>query len=197
MPDAHALSPLLRWESFYVIVGGAAAALTGLQFVVIAVVGETRAKGSHETIGAFATPTIVHFAAVLWLSALLSAPWNRFGIVAVVLALTGAAGLVYGAQVFLRARRQTGYEPVLEDWLWHTAFPFVAYAMVLAAGLSLVRHPIGGLFAIGAAAVFLLFIGIHNAWDAVTYLTLERLRSESGEAKPGEHGTAPSEPPSG
>ena len=27
----------------------------------------------------------------------------------------------------------------------------------------------GALFAVGAAALALLFIGIHNAWDAVTY----------------------------
>jgi hypothetical protein len=27
----------------------------------------------------------------------------------------------------------------------------------------------GALFGIGAAALLLLFIGIHNAWDAVTY----------------------------
>ena len=30
------------------------------------------------------------------------------------------------------------------------------------------------LFAIGAAALLLLFIGIHNAWDAVTYHLLTR-----------------------
>jgi hypothetical protein len=198
MPDAHALSPLLRWESFYVIVGSSAAALTGLQFVVIAVVGETRAPGSGETIGAFATPTIVHFGAVLWLSAVLSAPWNRLGTAAVVLGLTGAAGVVYGILVLMRARRQTGYKPVFEDWLWHTAFPLVAYAMVLLAALGLVKHATGGLFSVAGAALLLLFTGIHNAWDAVTYLTLERLRSEGHESPPREDGTKrDGEPPPG
>ncbi len=198
MPDAHALSPLLRWESFYVIVGSSAAALTGLQFVVIAVIGETRAKGSDETIGAFATPTIVHFGAVLWLSAVLSAPWNRLATAAVVLGLTGAAGVVYGIQVLMRARRQTGYKPVFEDWLWHTAFPLVAYALVLLAALVLVKHATGGLFSVAGAALLLLFTGIHNAWDAVTYLTLERLRSNGSESARSEDGTAKrSEPPPG
>ena len=30
-------------------------------------------------------------------------------------------------------------------------------------------HLSAALFAIGAAALLLLFIGIHNAWDGVTY----------------------------
>ena len=50
---------LHEWETFYVIVGSAAAALTGLQFVVIALVADVRPRSSNETIDAFATPTIV------------------------------------------------------------------------------------------------------------------------------------------
>ena len=34
--DQHALSALSAWENFYVIIGSSAGALTGLQFVVIA-----------------------------------------------------------------------------------------------------------------------------------------------------------------
>ena len=41
MPDA-AGSALIPWDNFYVIVGSSAAALTGLQFVVITLVAETR-----------------------------------------------------------------------------------------------------------------------------------------------------------
>jgi hypothetical protein len=34
------------------------------------------------------------------------------------------------------------------------------------------------LFVIGAVTLLLLFIGIHNAWDTVTYVALELSRSE-------------------
>ena len=68
-------SPLAAWESFYVIIGSSAAALIGLQFVVIALLAETRRHSSTKEIDAFATPTIVHFATVLLLSSILSAPW--------------------------------------------------------------------------------------------------------------------------
>jgi len=33
-------TPIVAWESFYVIVGSSGAALTGLQFVVMALVAE-------------------------------------------------------------------------------------------------------------------------------------------------------------
>lgn len=44
------------------------------------------------------------------------------------------------------------------------------------ATILLQRNPVPVLFLIGGAALLLLFIGIHNAWDTVTYLALERLR---------------------
>lgn len=68
-----ARSPLAAWETFYVIVGSSGAALTGLQFVVIALVAESRRKSTFKEIDAFGTPTIVHFCAVLLVSAILSA----------------------------------------------------------------------------------------------------------------------------
>src|SRR6266550_3049938 len=70
------LLPLERWESFYVIVGSSAGALTGLQFVVIALIAEEEASASMLEVRAFGTPTVVHFCAVLFISAVLSAPWH-------------------------------------------------------------------------------------------------------------------------
>ena len=100
LQEAATASVLSAWESFYVIVGSSGAALTGLQFVVIALVHDLHAPTSSDTIDAFATPTVVHFSLVLR------------------------------------------------------------------------RHAAEALFTVGAATVLLLFVGIHNAWDTVTYLTL-------------------------
>lgn len=36
------------------------------------------------------------------------------------------------------------------------------------------------MFTIGAAVLLLLFIGIHNAWDTVTYIVVERLPEREG-----------------
>jgi hypothetical protein len=175
MHEVIAPALLARWQNFYVIVGSSAAALTGLQFVVIALTAQARLRNTTGGIEAFSTPTIVYFSTVLLLGALLCAPWNGLAPVAVLVALCGAAGVVYAGLVMRRARRQTAYELVLEDWLWHIVFPLVAHLMLLAAGLALMPQPIGALFTVAAAALLLLFVGIHNAWDAVTYLVIHRL----------------------
>ncbi|HET6148606.1 MAG TPA: hypothetical protein VFH68_13815 [Polyangia bacterium] len=182
----HALtSPLAAWESFYVIVGSSAAALTGLQFVVIVLVADVSAPASVHSTRAFGTPTVVHFCAVLLNSALLSAPWRQISNVALAIAAFGLAGLGYTMLVLRHARRQTDYVPVLEDWIWHIALPLFSYAALLVAGILLPRESATCLFIIGGTALLLLFIGIHNAWDSVTYIALQRRQgpaAETGEA---------------
>ena len=169
-----AVSPLAAWENFYVMVGSSAAALTGLQFVVIALGADSKALGGHREIRAFGTPTIVHFCTVLLISAIVTAPWPTAVSAGVVLAACGAAGLAYGLVTLRAAMHVTAYQPVPEDWLWHFALPLTAYGAILIAGIALGRHPVPSLFAIGAAALFLLFVAIHNAWDAVTYMVVVR-----------------------
>lgn len=168
--EAVASSPFTAWESFYVIIGSSAAALTGLQFVVIALSAESRIPRGPEAVSAFGTPTVVHFCAVLLVSAILSAPWGAVSTAGLVLSACGAAGIVYTLIVVRRARAQKGYKPVLEDWLWHTLFPLLSYAALLVAALRLARDPVHCLFAIGTTALLLLFVGIHNAWDAAAYV---------------------------
>ena len=70
------MTVLEGWENFYVIVGSAAGALIGLQFVVLTLISERPPLRAAEASAAFATPTIVHFGAALLLSAVLSAPWQ-------------------------------------------------------------------------------------------------------------------------
>jgi hypothetical protein len=171
-------SQLSEWESFYVIVGSSGAALTGLQFVVITLVADSRRRSSMHEIGAFGTPTVVHFCAVLLISAILSAPWNRLSSVGIAIGLTGSAGLLYTTLVIRRARKQKGYKPVLEDWIWHVILPLIAYGTLVVLGFTLLGHPESWLFIIGSMALLLLFIGIHNSWDTVTYIAVEQRREE-------------------
>src|SRR5207244_13099246 len=123
---------------------------------------------------AFCTPTVLHFCAVLFVSTIQSAPWTAFSSVSIGVGSCGAAGVIYALIVVWRTRRQTRYKPVLEDWLWHAAFPLIAYSALLVAAILLTIHPAPSLFSVGAAVMLLLFIGIHNAWDAVTYIVIER-----------------------
>ena len=181
--EEAARSPLAAWESFYVIVGSSGAALTGLQFVVIALIADSKRRATPREIQAFGTPTIIHFCCVLLVSAILSAPWESLAGPARAVGVCGFAGLVYGLIVVGRTRRQTTYQPVFEDWLWHAVLPVAAYALLLFAAMVLPSHPRRVLFLVGGAALLLLFIGIHNAWDAVTYITIGLQKPVTGAGK--------------
>jgi hypothetical protein len=163
------MTEIARWDNFYVIVGSAAGALIGLQFVVLTLIAERPFAGAQQAGAAFGSPTVVHFGSVLFLAAILHAPWRGATAVSAIWGLLGLAGAVYAVIVARRMRQQGVYKPVFEDWLFHVALPLAAYAVLALSSLAAYTHERGALFAVGAAALSLLFIGIHNAWDSVSY----------------------------
>lgn len=156
------------------IVGSSAAALTGLQFVVIALVNDMRQPASEQAISAFSTPTVVHFAMALLTSATVMAPWPALWQAGLTAGACGTGGFVYQLVVLRRARRQTQYKPVIEDWIWHVTLPMVAYAVLTVSAILMARHETWAPFGVAVAVLLLVFIGIHNAWDTVTYVALMR-----------------------
>jgi hypothetical protein len=174
-------SGLSGWESFYVIVGSSGAALIGLQFVVIALIADTRTLSTAGSIRAFGTPTVVHLGGALLISAIMSAPWPSLFATAIALAICGFSGIGYGVTVIYHARRQTGYKPVWEDWLWHVVLPCCVYIALALAAIFLYASTQVALFIIAGAALGLLLISIHNAWDTVTYIVVAAPRA--GETK--------------
>jgi hypothetical protein len=170
-------SALVAWQNFYVIVGSAGGALIGLQFVVITLIAGRGRGTTSGGLGAFATPTVVHLTGALTVSSLMCAPWPSATGPSAAVGLTGAAGLVYSAFVARRARRQTAYVPVWEDWLWYTVLPSLVYAALGVAALLTTGGALP-LFVIAGGALGLLLIGIHNAWDTVTHIVVSH--SEGG-----------------
>ena len=128
----------------------------------------------------------MHLALSLIVSAAMCAPWPGFRSLRVALVLFGGGALVYSALVLRRARQQRSYRPVLEDWIWHFLLPAVAYAAVMVAALFLHRGAEGPLFAVGTATLLLLCVAIHNAWDTITYFTINAVRGvpPQGDAAP-------------
>lgn len=160
---------LTEWSSFYVIVGSAAGALIGLQFVVMTLIADRPPLRAEEASAAFATPTIVHFGVVLLLSAVACVPWRETDVVSLIWGAVGACGVIYAVIIARRLRRQTVYQPVFEDWLFHVLLPLAAYLMLVVSTYAARSVARAALLLVGAAALLLLFVGIHNAWDAVTY----------------------------
>src|SRR5260370_11475891 len=171
-----ALLPLATWQNFYVIVGTAAATLTGLMFVVITLIVQLRVQVSspRSGIAVFSTPNVFHFGAALLVAAILSAPWQALWNAGLLLGLLGLAGVTYILIVLWLARHRPGeYQPVFSDWLWYTVLPLVSYTALVVAAIVLPSQPPPPLFVIAAPTRRLLVIGIHNAWDVVPYTPFE------------------------
>lgn len=166
------------WDTFYVIIGSSAAALTGLMFVVIALGGE-QSPDALLAVRAWGTPTVVHFGAALLLSALLTTPGHTVVTLSLAVGVCGVIGLGFLRWVRIQAGRQRAYTPVAADWRWHRTMPMIAYVTLVVGALALWWRPGTGLAVVAAAVLLLLFIGIHNSWDAVLWNAIAR-RSGKG-----------------
>jgi hypothetical protein len=172
---------LSNWQNFYMIMGTAAATLTGLMFVVTTLIAgiDTHVSTLNAGISAFNTPTVVHFGAVLMLAGILSAPWQTFSSLSLVLGLLALGMVLYLIIVLRRMWRVPNYQSTLEDWLWYMAFPLLAHVLLIVAAFVLPKNPSSALYIVGSAMMLLLLVGIRNAWDMVTFLAVERSHSEN------------------
>jgi hypothetical protein len=174
------MSALGEWDSFYLIIGGAAGALIGLQFVVMTLVAERPTPGASEAGRTFATPTVVHFSACLLLAALVRVPWPNVSFAFWAAGAIGACGIVYMVVTVMRMVHQHVYRPDLEDLACHILLPAVAYGLLAMSSVFCTTHPEAALFAVGGATLVLLFAGIHNAWDAVAYHVYVQRMKQAG-----------------
>lgn len=192
----HDASPLTAWSNFYVITGSSAAALTGLMFVAITLVAGDRTRRSSEGVSTFSSPTVAHFCAALAVSVTLSAPWRSLAHAAIVVASTAAYGIGYALYILARTRGLRTYEPAFDDWIRYIVVPLAIYVTIAVAALRLAATPTQALFTLAAAVMLLIFLGIHNAWDVVTYIAVnpDSTVTTAGEA---EHDGAPAQRPPG
>ena len=179
------LPPLERWDNFYVIVGSSAAGLTGLSFVVIALLSDAKLV-RMSGLRAFITPIVLHFGAALWISALLCIPGHTAVSLAACVTVSGVVLSAYGAATTYRMySNRKMYRPVFEDWVWNGTLPLLCYLALVAAGVLALRQAGPALYVIGCVALTLLFIGIHNAWGLAVWITVERPGAQQQAETPG------------
>jgi len=170
-------TPLAGWENFYVIIGSSAGGLTGLTFVVIALIRDVVRGVNPSGLGAFVTPTVVHFCGVLALAAFLSIPHQHLATISAGLAVVGTGGVLYGLRIARHMRDHISpsqYIPVREDWICNVILPTLAYAVLLAMAGLLWYASTEALCLVAAATLSLLLIGIRNAWDIAVFMSTNR-----------------------
>src|SRR5271166_4286433 len=96
---------LERWANFYLITSAAAATLIGLLFVLVTLAVD---RGVEDTgqIRAYLTPTVVYFASVLGVAALLTFPNHTRLTATLCISLMGVVGLVYSGSFLIGRGRK-------------------------------------------------------------------------------------------
>lgn len=161
---------LEAWHDFYVILGAAAAQLTGLMFVVVSLRTPPTVRRSPGSVRAFLTPTVVFFATIVLVSATMTMPPLPRPVLGGLLVCGGVCALTYMAITRVHRRwRESRLDR--SDWFWYAGLPFSSYVLLVGAGVGVLERLEVSLHVVGATMLLLLINGIRNAWDLVIWLT--------------------------
>lgn len=156
----------LAWNDFFVMLGGASAALAGLVFVGLSIHARAVAADAlHRVRARNLTAGIV---SVTVTSALVLTPGQGVTALGVELVLGGAfLGFVLSAPLRLhRERADAGLRA-------RTAAAVCASALIVWAGASLLAHSGGGLYVLVASGLFGVVLNVFGAWTLLIGLARE------------------------
>src|SRR2546428_11697993 len=118
MPDSLSQT-FQNWQTFYFLVGGAAAGLVGLTFVAITVGSGQIGKQEIPGLRTFVNPTLIHFIYVLVTASVVVMPTvtrMQLGILLVLAGLVSAGRALSGLPVLWRGGEE---HPVCRsNWSW-------------------------------------------------------------------------------
>jgi len=57
-----------------------------------------------------------------------------------------------------------------QDWLWYAILPSITYLALTVSAWLVNTETESALFTIAGAALVLVLIGVHNAWDSITHI---------------------------
>jgi hypothetical protein len=162
------------WNNFFFMVGSSGGGLIGLLFVVVTLTsGAERPQALHGA-RIYLTPTALHFAVVLTMSAVAIAPAlpvvmsaGLFGVIAVV-------GLGYAIRSCVGMATAKGGTTHWSDFWMYGAGPAAIYLGLVAAATAIATRTPWAVHALAALLLILLITAIRNAWDLITWMAPKR-----------------------
>jgi hypothetical protein len=191
MPDT--LARLVHdWQSFYLLLGSAAASLVGLMFVALSIGSRLFTQRNVSALRAFVTPSVMHFVYVLVTAGVVLIPSQTRTSLGILLVVGGLVSFTY----LLLAIPVMRGSPEIDrhDWAWYLCVPLLCYLLLVGSGIGLLLRIDEALNGVALASIALLITGIRNSWDLVIYMILrqsesppperaaDRLGAASGEA---------------
>ncbi len=170
------------WDSFFQITGEAAATLVGLLFLVVSFSQSRDRTQMLRAASIYLTPSALHFAVVLSISALAVAArlpdLVRIALVGLG-ALTGLGNSIWACIGMATRARETKLAHWSDFWMYG-ATPAAVYAGLAGATAALWAGADWAASAMAVLLLALLLIGIRNAWDLVTWMAPGRGGGGSG-----------------
>jgi hypothetical protein len=160
---------LEQWHDFFLLCGTAAVTLTGALFIVISLGPSIIAAQNNTGVKAFISPNAVYFTSVLIVSHVLLAPTVARTTTGWLLCAGALLSMLYlWSTQAPRHWRANGLSTL--DWIWYIALPYLAYVLVLAAGIEVLGDDGLAMPAVAAAMLSLLIVGLRNAWDLAVWM---------------------------
>jgi hypothetical protein len=160
------------WHDFYLLVGTASATLVGLMFVAASIGSSVFSERHRIALQAFISPTVVNFAAVLFVCIGVMIPSQTWFSLGLLLAGGGVAGLIYAGRVWVQMFVRRSFHVDLIDRMFYATVPLLGYLLILVAGIFLLLDKAWSAEVTAAALVVLLFAGVRNAWDMTTWIMM-------------------------
>ena len=157
------------WQSFYVMVGGAAAALTGLLFVAMSL--HSKAIIAHPLHGTRAVGTLLSLMTLLFVAGTVLIPQSTMALgievevaalLSIIQTVRGVVATLGTAERRVRSRLRTALEGIGAA-VWIVLF--------VASGISLIAHAGGGLYLLAAVMPFMFGWNVYVAWVLITEIS--------------------------
>ena len=144
------------WHDFYGLAGTAAATLIGLMFVAASIGANMFSEADKGPLRAFVTPTLVHFAAVLFTALIVTIPAGRWNVMNGLILAGGLAGSVYSGRVFFEVGVVRRSSVDLGDRMFYALIPLVGYLLLAVAGALMAAQPLASADVLAVSMLALL-----------------------------------------
>jgi len=168
--EAHLVSVVRDWHDFYGLVGAASATLVGLMSIAASVGANVFSVSELEPLKAYLTPTVAHFASLLFICILMLIPTQTWLSLSVALGGFGVVGLAYSIRQWIRVLWTLRSQIDLADRMFYVFIPSLGYLLVIVSAVTLFEHRPLSAEVIAASLVILLLTGIRNAWDMTVWI---------------------------
>ncbi len=178
-PIASFAGAATTWQTFYVLVGTAAATLIGLMFVAITFGASLVTPETSPSARAFLDPTFTHFVQVLLTACLITIPTMGAILLGVLLLAIGALRTAALVWVFrhMREAHRTHNDIELSDWLIGIAIPLLCYLLLGATGAAFLEGYAAAFSVLAIATIAILLNGVFSAWELVLWMAETRGRT--------------------